>query len=179
MKKLLSIAAVAALLVTGLNAGDITLEATVDPAATVQLGAAFTESDLTSGEGVFNAYSMSERVTLPLGAETTLVDLPLYLQSNGEASGVLMSLAFATMAGVTDSDQTIEVKCYYDAAANLDDATVATTPVSTGSDTSITAVEGQNDGAKSAGQLKVTGTTLANQVAQNYDGTVTVTITPA
>jgi len=174
MKKLLSIAAVAALLSTGAIATDtITLQATIAPAATVQLENAFTASDLTDGTGVFNDYAMASRMTIPLALETALVDQPLFLQSNGDASGVTMSLAYTDMVGLTATGEKIPLKCYYD------EGTTATTLQATETPFSLSSTAGTNDGSAAVGQLKITATPANNQVAQNYDGTVTVTITPA
>ena len=165
MKKLLSIAAVAALFSTGAIADNtITLEGTVQKAATVQLKSAFTGTDLTSATGLFNDYGMSMRKELPLGDETDMVTEPLFLQTNGAANTVTIALAFDN---IVSGDATIPLKVYYN-EASLDSGEAA----------SMTDSTDTNDGSTKVGDLKITATPAINQEAGDYDGSIAVTITP-
>ena len=171
MKKLLSIAAVAALFSTGAMADNtITLEGTVQKAATVQLKSAFTGTDLTSATGLFNDYVMSMRKELPLGDETNMVTEPLFLQTNGAANTVTITLAYDNILSGTGA--TIPLHAYYKKDGGTEGGLASGTAIS------MTDSSGTNDGTAKVGDLKITGTAANNQEAGNYNGTITVTITP-
>ena len=164
MKKLLSIAAVAALLVTGLNAADNEIEVTgeVQAGAVVSLGAAPTTA-------LVGDVFLFEGATIDLGkmalAGDTTVSTPLHVKTNSD-DGVKMTLSDATNSGnLADGTKTPIVMKY--ALAEMGDLTLGTAQ-SIATET--------NDGATKVDDLVATASVPADQESGLYGTTLTVLI---
>ena len=164
MKKLLSIAAVAALLTTGANAAnnEIQVQGEVEAGAVVSLGGA-PVADLVGNVFLF------EGATIDLGkmalAGDTTVTTALHVKTNSD-DGVKMTLSDATNSGNLAATGKASIVMKY-ALSELGDLTLGT---------SQSIATATNDGATKVDDFVATATVPGDQESGNYATTLTVLI---
>jgi len=158
MKKLLIMPMMAATLLTGLNAGDLDVTATVQPAATVHLGSA--AGALVSGTSTFEDSAITFENNLNLGVENTQ-SIEVFANSNTQGD-VTMTITPDTISTTQDGlTETMAVSFYYTA----DGSEVKDT------DDTYTLTTDKNDGTNSVGKLTAKVTPTATQLAGEYTNT--------
>jgi len=165
MKKLLSIAAIAALLVTGVNAADNEIEVTgeVEAGAVVWIGDS-AGTALVGGTFVFEGNTV-DLEKMALGEDTT-VSMPLSVKTNS-TTGVKMSISDATNAGkLVDGTKTAIAMAY-----KLD--TLGALEVN---GDAVNLTEGADDGANPVDNFTATASVPAAQESGTYGTTLTVLI---
>jgi uncharacterized membrane protein len=171
MKKLLSIAAISALLTTGMNANTITLNAEMQNTASVALGKAAVLG--TAGTALFDAFEAGS-VTLTLtDGQQTLLSEGVNLITNNEKTAVQMSLtAIPAMASLTTQTvDTIPVTCSYGIGE------LEATPITANTAFDLTTGAATDNANNVVGTLECEGTTTATQgAATDYQSIIAVSI---
>lgn len=164
MKKLLSIAAVAALLSTGAVAteNEISVQGTVEAGAQVSMGAAPTGT-LTGGTFIFEGGAIGFEA-MPLNQDS--VDTQdIYVNTNS-VTGITMAIADGTNGGNMVDGAGHTVNTSYTLMGNA---------VTVGG-AAIELTSGTNDGTSKVGDIVTKAHPAADQVSGDYSTTLTVTI---
>ena len=173
MKKLLSIAAVSALLVTGANAGTITLNAEMPATANVALGVAASLG--SAGDSTFTDFT-AQSVTLAFGTATsntaqTLFDQEVNLITNNEASAVTMQLSTINNLISSTTADTLTPTCSYDIGSTGTYASQGASDIF-----ALTSGAASDNANNVVGKLKCETLVGETQGAGTYTGTITVDI---
>jgi hypothetical protein len=165
MKKLLSIAAIAALLTTGIIAdNELTVTGNIAPAATVHLGSS--PQALTSGTGLFQDSSITFSDDLTLATENTR-SMDLYLATN-TTGAVIMSITPEDLVNSADTTAKLTVNYTYTPTGGTAD-----------NDNEYALGGATNDGTTKVGVLTASVTPTASQLAGSYSKVIAVSVTAA
>ncbi len=163
MKKLLSIAAISALLVTGANAieNEIVVQGEVQAGAVVSIGD-YMGTELVGGTMVLEGTTI-DLDSMPLGGDTP-ISLPISVRTNS-TSGVKMTLTDTVNSGFLVDGDKEPIKMAYQAK---------------GSDVELGAsfelVNGTDDGTVSVGDFIATATVPSAQESGVYSTTLTALV---